>query len=249
MSKKQIESTSKRQLRKEEIRRKERQQKVITLGFISVIALVLVALIVIPSVQKAANPAGEFNQITPQAYPNENGTKLGDPNAKVSIQLFEDFQCSACEVYHKQIEPDVINRIIATGMAYYEFYQYPFMDDRSVQKDSDRAAMASECAAEQNRFWDYKSMLYNNRTGIQGQFSDIRLEAFAESLNLDLQQFNSCIQSGKYQSKIDADLSLGAELGVNGTPSLFVNGIEASPGQVPTFERIMEIVQQELQSN
>jgi protein-disulfide isomerase len=249
MSKKQVEASSKRQLRKEELRRKERQQKFITIGAIVAVVVVLLALIIIPSVQKAANPAGDFVRITPQSLSTANGTFLGDPNAKVKIDLFEDFQCSACAVYAKEIEPQVISQIVDPALAYYEFHQYPFMDDRSAEKSSDRSALASECAAEQNRFWDFKNIAFANQTGIQGQFSDVRLEAFAESLGLNMEEFNSCFQSAKYQAKIDEDLKLGSDMGVMGTPTVFVNGINVSEGNVPTFEQIMQLVQQELQAS
>lgn len=249
MAKKQPESASKRQLRKEELRQKERQQKTITVGAIAVVAILLMALIIVPSVQRSANPAGDFVKVTPGNYPNPDGTFMGNPDAKVKILLFEDFQCSACKNYAKEIEPLVISQIIAPGLAYYQFHHFPFLDDRSADKNSDRAALASECAAEQNRFWDYKQILFANQTGLPGQFSDIRLEAFADSLKLDMNAFKSCVKTAKYQSKIDADLQLVSERGVTGTPSVFVNGIEASPGQVPTYERIMELVQQALQAN
>ncbi|MCC6957916.1 MAG: thioredoxin domain-containing protein [Anaerolineales bacterium] len=249
MTKKQPEVTSKRQLRKEELRKKERQQRIITVSAIAAVVMVLVVILIVPSVQKAANPAGDFVKITPVSLPNPDGTNLGDPNAKVKIELFEDFQCSACKNYAKEIEPLVISQIIAPGLAYYQFHHFPFLDDRSADKNSDRAALASECAAEQNRFWDYKQILFANQTGLPGQFSDIRLEAFADSLKLDMNAFKSCVKTAKYQSKIDADLQLVSERGVTGTPSVFVNGIEASPGQVPTYERIMELVQQALQAN
>lgn len=249
MTKKQPESTSKRQLRKDELRKKERQQRIITVGAIAAVAILLMALIIVPSVQRSANPAGDFVKITPGTFPNPNGTSLGDPNAKVKIQLFEDFQCSACKNYAAEIEPRVISEIVAPGLAYYEFYNFPFLDDRSVDKGSDRAALASECAAEQNLFWDYKHILFANQTGIQGQFNDIRLEAFAKSLGLDMNAYKSCVQTAKYQTQVDADLKYGNELGVTGTPTVFVNGIDASPGQVPSFERIMELVQQALQAN
>ncbi|MCC7129221.1 MAG: hypothetical protein B6D39_05890 [Anaerolineae bacterium UTCFX2] len=249
MAKKQPESASKRQLRKEELRQKERQQKTITVGAIAVVAILLMALIIVPSVQRSANPAGDFVKVTPGNYPNPDGTFMGNPDAKVKILLFEDFQCSACKNYAKEIEPRVISEIVAPGLAYYQFYNFPFLDDRSADKGSDRAALAAECAAEQNRFWDFKQILFGNQTGIQGQFSAIRLEAFAKSLGLDMNAYNSCVQTAKYQTKIDDDLKYGNELGVTGTPTVFVNGIDASPGQVPTFERIMELVQQALQAN
>jgi len=249
MTKKQSESLSKRQLRKEEIRKKERQQRTILIGGLALISVVILGIMIVPSVQKAANPAGDFVRITPQTYPEENGTSLGNPNAKVRLDLFEDFQCSACAIYTSQYEPDIIKSIVANNDVYYVFHQFPFEDDRSTEKGSDRAALASECAAEQNRFWDYKNLLFANQIGVEGQYSEVRLIAFAESLKLDMDQFQACLTTAKYQAELDAGLQLGTEMNVKGTPSLFVNGQEVSPGRVPTFDEVNQLVQQALQGN
>ncbi len=157
MAKKQSESLSNRQLRKEEIRKKEKQQRFVLVGGLALIAVIFLGVIIVPSVLRAVNPAGDFVRITPQVYPGENGTTIGDPNAKVKLEIFEDFQCSACAVYTSKYEPDIIKNIVANNNVYYVFHQFPFEDDRSTEKGSDRAALASECAAEQNQFWDYKT--------------------------------------------------------------------------------------------
>lgn len=245
MAKKQSsDGLSKRQQRKEEIKKRERQQRTFMIGALSIAVLVVLGLIIIPSVQKSINPAGDFVKVTPEEYANEIGTAMGDPNAKVKIDIFEDFQCHACKVYQDQVEAQVIDQIVKTGMAYYVFHQYPFLDDDSAVKESDRAALASECAAAQDQFWNYKKILYANQTGITGQFNDARLLAFADSLGMDATAFEECINSDEYASKIDEGLKQGGEMGVKGTPSVFVNGVEVAPGQVPTFAEIMAKIQQ-----
>jgi protein-disulfide isomerase len=245
MSKKQDRgSKSKRQLIKEQRKKKERQQRLIMVGGIVVVALLLVGLIAIPAMQEANTPAGDFIHITPVAYPDEHGTTLGDLNAKVTIDLFEDFQCHACQSYAQLVEPQVISDIVEAGKAKYVFHQYPFLDNSSSDTGSDNAANASQCAAEQNRFWDYKNILFANRNGVLGEFSDQRVTAFAESLGLDMNQFNACYSEKRYQDKINQDMQLGKDWKVQGTPSVFVNGQDVSPGRVPSFEQINAMVDQ-----
>lgn len=236
------ETSSKRQTRKEELRKKQLRQRTITLSALGIGALLLLAVIIIPSVQKSVNPAGDFVKITPVAYENSDGTRMGDPNSKVKIDVFEDFQCDACKTYVDDVQESVFERIIKPGLAYYEFHQYPFLDDSSTVKGSDRSALAAECAAEQDLFWDYSHILFANQTGISGQFSDVRLTAYAKSVGMEMNQFEACLTTAKYQSKVDADLKLGSEMGVGGTPSVFVNGQEVSPGQVPSFDQIYQLV-------
>lgn len=245
MSKKRAKGTkSKRQLMREERKRKERQQRLITIGIIVAVALILVGLIAIPTAQEANTPVGEFVQVTPISPASADGTAVGDPESKVVIQIFEDFRCTACTYYSKNIEPQVIEEIIEEGKAYYVFHQYPFMDDSSVYNDSDNAAQAAECAAEQNRFWEFKEMLFANVNHVDGEFSDIRLAAFAEALDLDTDQFEACYQEKRYQDKINEDLALGKKMGITGTPTIFINGQNVSPGKVPTFDQINALVEE-----
>jgi protein-disulfide isomerase len=242
-------SKTKRQLLREQRLKKERQRRLTIIGSIIAVALLLVGLIAIPAIQEANTPVGSFVQITPTVHPNEDGTALGDPEAKVVIDVFEDFKCSACQGYTQYIEPQVIKEIVEPGKAYYVFHQYPFLDDRRAQKDSDTSANASECAAEQNRFWDYKNILYANYNGVSGEFNDKRLLAFADSLELDTKQFEACYDEKRYQDKINEDLSLGESLGVNATPTILVNGQNVSPGHVPQFDQINDLVNQFLSSS
>ena len=237
------EGTSKRQARREEIRRKERNQRLVLIGVIAAVGLAIVAFIVVPAIRSASAPVGEFVKITPGAYNSAEGTTMGDPGAKAKIEIFEDYTCSACKVYSDNIEPRVIQELVDTGQAYYVFYQFPFLDDRSASKDSDRSANAALCAADQGRFWDYKKLLFANLNHTADEFSDKRLLAFADSLGLDKTQFESCYNDSRFQSQIDKDMDLGKDKGITGTPTVFINGVDIAPGKVPSFEDIQKAVQ------
>lgn len=234
---------SKRQALKQQRAQQARRQRLITIGAIVGAVALLIILIIIPQARRASAPVGDFVQITPQAFANVDGVTIGDPNAPVKIEVFSDFKCTACAAYSESIEPQVIAELVETGKAFYVFRHYPFMDDRSAVKDSDQAASASFCAAEQNRFFDFKKMLYANMNSIVGEFSERRLIAFAESLGLDMKAFESCLESDRYKQDIQSDIAMAEKLGVTGTPSVFVNGQQVAPGYVPTFEQINEAVQ------
>lgn len=237
------EGLSKRQARREEIRRKERQQRTIVLGAIAAVALIVILAIVLPSLRSVEEQAGEFATVEPVSYTRQDGARLGDPNAKVKIEVFEDFQCSSCKTYAESVEPEVVKNLVETGQAYYIFYQFPFLDDSSARKESDRAALAAECAALQNKFWDYKNILFSNQTSLAGQFSDTRLQAFAKSVGLNVNEFNTCLNTAAAQAAVDQGLALGKEKNVTGTPSVFVNGVDVAPGRVPSYQQISDAVQ------
>jgi len=239
MSKKHSETVSKRQSRKEELRKKERQQQMIVIGAIVVIAIAFIAIFIVSTNKAKTNATGgPIQKIALKDYKNANGTTLGDPNAKVKIEVFEDFQCIHCRDYSEGAEPLIISQLVDTGRVYYVFHQHPFLDAPNSDQASHRTAMASECAAEQKNFWNYKSMIFANYTGAEGEYSPTRLEAFADNIKLNMGQFKTCIAEARYQAKLDEGLNLGTQMGVKGTPSVFVNG--ASVG--PVFDEILQAV-------
>jgi protein-disulfide isomerase len=96
------------------------------------------------------------------------------------------------------------------------------------------------CANEQGKFWEMQAIIFANWNGEnQGNLSNRRLTAMAETIELDMDSFNACFGDNKYQAEIQADFDYGQELGVSGTPSAFVNGVKVGePGKVPTFQDI-----------
>lgn len=240
-------STSKRQTVREQRLRRERRQRISIILGVTLVALVIAALVFIPNYLESRRPVGDIVTITPKEYPNANGREMGLADAPVTIEVFEDFQCPACANYTTQIEPQVIENLIKPGQVHYIYRQFPVLDDRLGGGESDQAANASMCAAEQDRFWDYHEIVYANWDGEnQGAFRDARLLAFAEALDLDMEQFRSCFNANKYRDEINADLDRGTQIGVQGTPSVFVNGELLTPGFVPTYEQIAEAVQKNL---
>jgi protein-disulfide isomerase len=225
--------------KREELRDRRQQQrarKSLTYLLITVgVALLLVAVLILPNL----TPPGEFVSVTPGAWPQPNGTTLGDPQAPVLVEVFEDFQCPACRRFSEAIEPAILETYVATGQVHFVFRQYPFIGNESL-----RAARASLCAAERDRFWDYKEILFANQTGENvGDFLDNRLVAFAGSLGLDEAEFRSCLQSDRHDDTIAAEFQRGNEMGTTGTPSVFVNGEQVAPGFVPSVEQLTAAIE------
>lgn len=230
---------SKRQMIREQRARKQRQQRTALIIGITVVAVLIAAVLIIPSILEARRPVGEITLITPEARPQANGRQAGNPDAPVTIEVFEDFQCPACQAYSQQIEPLLMKNEVASGQVLYIFRHFPFIDDRSVTKESDQAANASMCAGEQGKFWEYHDMVYANWDGEnQGAYTDKRLVAFAEALGLDMTKFNTCFKADTYQDEIKKDLDLVAQLGINQTPTILVNGTRVEP----SYEKIQAAI-------
>ncbi|MCX6058367.1 MAG: thioredoxin domain-containing protein [Chloroflexi bacterium] len=233
---------SKRQLRREQIRRKEQRGRWIGIGLITLGALFVAFLIIWPNVR----PVAEVIPAEPQTYPQADKTSMGNPNALIRIDAYEDFQCPACQKYTKETESQIITNLIATGKVYYVFHNYPFIDGAGAGNggESDQAANASMCASEQGKFWEMHGTIFANWNGEgQGAYADNRLTAFADKAGLDMTAFNTCFKANKYKAEIQADFDGGNKLGVQGTPSIFVNGTFITPGFIPSYDDVLKAVE------
>jgi len=109
---------------------------------------------------------------------------------------------------------------VSKGLVRFSFRHFAFISD-----ESSWAAEASECANEQNRFWDYYNKLFEEQGGESvGTFGRENLKRFATELDLDTTQFNQCLDSGKYSAKVRQETAQGRQAGVRSVPALFVNG-------------------------
>jgi protein-disulfide isomerase len=237
------EKKSKRQERREKMKKQEQRSRLITIALLVFGAALVVFAFIYPqfkSVGEILTPAPLPN------LPNPNGLSLGDPNAPATIDVFEDFQCPACQYFSQNVTPQVIQYLVETGKARLVFHNYPFIDGDGASNggESDKAANAAMCANEQDKFWDMEAIIFANWNGEnQGNLSDNKLKAFAETIGLDTDAFNSCYNANKYKSDIQADFELGKQMGVSGTPSVFVNGQRAGEaGKIATFQDIAILV-------
>lgn len=145
---------------------------------------------------------------------------LGDNHAKVTIVEFADFQCPFCGEWQKTIFPEIKSKYIDTGKARFVFMGFPFLGAESYQ-----AAEAASCANEQGKFWEYHDKLFTSQKGEnEGTFSYDNLKKLGLELNLNKMEFNSCLDSKKYQSKNEQDLTAATNYGVQSTPTVYING-------------------------
>lgn len=237
------EKKSKRQERREKMRNEAQRSRLVMIGLIVAGATLLILAVALT--QKKA--VESVIAITPVDLPNANGQTVGDPNAKVTIDVFEDFQCPACKQFSEQIEPLILQNLVDTGKAKYVFHNYPFIDGDTTASggESDQSANAAMCANEQGKFWDMKSIMYTNWNGEnRGGLSNARLEAMAKSIGLNMTDFNNCFDANTYKNDIQADFDLGKQMGVSGTPSVFVNGARAGqPGYIASYQEIADAVE------
>ena len=154
-------------------------------------------------------------------------TPQGNPNAAVVVTEFGDLQCPACRTAYTTINLPLLQKY--GNQIRFDFMHFPL---QSIHRYALEAAMASECAADQGKFWEFVDVAYVNQT----ELSKAKLNAWAENLGLDMPLFKRCRASKIKKSTILADYEQGLKQGVAGTPTYFVNG-EPTPA---TLEKLSE---------
>lgn len=158
--------------------------------------------------------------VTPFAA-NALGHTLGSDSAKVEIAEFADFECPACARFAILQFPDIYQRLIATGRLKWRFMDFPLQG----HTNSPVAHLAAACADEQGRFWGMLEVIFNRQNDWAFDANPGRpIRGFAEALGLDLSRYDSCMETRRVQSMVDADYREGERLGVDATPSFVVNG-------------------------
>ncbi|MEO7118889.1 MAG: DsbA family protein [Candidatus Limnocylindrales bacterium] len=153
---------------------------------------------------------------------------IGDPAAPVLIKEYGDFQCPSCGAFARGIEPQIRSAYIDTGRARLEWYDFAW-----IGPESRDAANAARCAGNQDRFWDYHDLLYQNQGGENtGAFSRDRLKGFGDVLGLEPTDFRACVDAGTYGAAVEADFAAVRRNGFNGTPT-FVIGDRRIVGAQP----------------
>jgi len=163
------------------------------------------------------------------------GPALGPETATVTIVEFSDFQCPYCARVAPTVKeiadryPDDV-RIV--------FRHLPL----SFHNEARGAAYASICAGEQGQFWEYHDLLFANQRALQRE----QLNGYAETLELDMEKFETCMTAPETEALVAADLEAAAQVGATGTPAFFVNGIFISGAQ--PIEVFDGMIQEELES-
>lgn len=234
--------------KRQEVRERQRQRQKQSRIRILVIGLVTVGVLLVIILLSLKSPGvGNIIQITPVSNAvSMKKTSIGNPDALVKMDVWEDFQCSGCLSFTNNLEPQIFQTYVETGKVYYTFHFYPFID--GGQGESHDAANAAMCAAAQERFWDYHAIAFANWVGENaGSYTRPRLVAFAQSINLDMTAFNQCFEANTYAAEIQKDIDEGTKLGVPPTPAIFIDGkivvSSAGPNYIPSFDDISRAIE------
>ena len=147
---------------------------------------------------------------------------LGSETASVTIIEMGDYQCEMCKRWNDNTRPKIIENFIDTGKANLVFIDLPILGS-----DSLTAAEASYCANDQGKYWDYHVTLYNYQGHMNsGWASSDRLKAIAFNLDMNMDEFEECLDSSKYEERIEFNAQKAKSGGANSTPTfILVNSV------------------------
>ena len=167
---------------------------------------------------------------------------LGDPSAPITIVEFGDYQCHQCYNWFHNTKPAIFQEYIETGKVNLVFVDLAFLG-----RDSPKAAQATYCAEDQEMYWEYHDTLYTSQESKidSGWANTERLKAFAFNMELDMELFDSCLDSGKYSKRVQYNIQQARDHGVRGTPGFFIvgpDGQEQLGGAQPfsVFKQILD---------
>ena len=177
----------------------------------------------------------------------------GKGDAAITIVEYSDFECPFCGAFYgsntalidkfkaqdpsyQSGYPNIMSEYVDTGKVRYVFRHFPL----SFHQKAMPAALASECAAEQGKFWEMHDLIFEN----QDAMGDDDLKSYAVDLGLDTSKFNTCLDSQKYKEKVQKQMAEGQKNGISGTPGFFINGKPIS-GAMP-FSSFKQIIDAEL---
>jgi protein-disulfide isomerase len=207
---------SKRQARREQVRRKEQRGRWIGIALISIGAIFVAFLIIYPNFK----PAAALNIPAAIVRPNVDFNAAGNPDAPIRIDEYSDFQCPYCAKFYQDTEAKLMESYVADGTVYFVYNTF----GEFIGPESAGTAEAAYCAGDQGKFWEMHDIILSNQAGEnQGAFSKNRLIQFAETLKLDMTKFESCYDANTYKDTIAQDAKDGLAGGVKATPSFVMS--------------------------
>jgi len=184
-----------------------------------------------PSGQVVEAPQPTRNPYTRYDIPTDGYPSLGPGDAPITIVEFSDFQCPFCRRFHDETYQALLD-------AYPDKIRFVYrnLPLTSIHPNAMPAAIASLCANDQNAYWDYHEKLFSSETLDEPTYIQ-----YATDLGLDVETFTACLSSGSHDAEIKADMDFSLGLGVQSTPTFFINGLAVVGAQpLSNFQQIID---------
>lgn len=151
------------------------------------------------------------------------GIPSGPEAAPVKLLVFSDYMCPACQHFALRVEPTIREQYIKNGQVQLVYYDFPL---GGAHKYSFLASRAGRCALDQDKFWEYHDHLFQQQANwsFERNAPVQKFIDYARDLGLDVGKFEACLRSDEHTEVVSANRALGLKLGVNATPTIYMNG-------------------------
>ena len=185
----------------------------IVIGMVSLV-VVIGAVFTVVSNKSASNVA-----LPPGASKEDGYGIVFNPDAKSTVNIWEDFQCPSCKRFEEANGAKIFS-LIDSGKTKVVFHTLSFLGNESVI-----AGMGGGCAADQGRFLDYKNFMYTNQQEeFSGTWTKPYVISMASQIGLDETKFAACLNTDKYRKWLTNVSAAGNDADINGTPTVVING-------------------------
>lgn len=182
-----------------------------------------------------ATDTGEVKQVTRYDIVEDGDPSLGPADAPITIIEFSDYQCPYCQRWHDQVWSKLIETF--PGQIRLVYRDFPLY---SIHAEAGPAAAAANCAGDQDAYWQFHNLLFGGGLEL-GRETYLK---YAADLGLNSDTFTTCLDDNRYEVEVTADYEYALGLGIQSTPTFFINGI-ALVGAQP-FEVFQEVIEMEL---
>ena len=167
--------------------------------------------------------------------PTDGSPAIGPANAPITIVEFSDYQCPYCRKWHEE----VFHRLLQD---YQDKVRFVYRDFplSGLHPEAEGAAEAAYCAGDQGNYWQYHDLLFSG----QAELGTAGFDQYAKSLNLDLPKFDACMSTHRYQATVQANYNFAANLGIQSTPTFFINGLAIVGAQ--SYDVFKQVIDMEL---
>lgn len=168
----------------------------------------------------------------------------GNPDAAVTLEVYEDFACPACAGYNQRILPDIETEYIENGRIRYEHRDFPFVaDPQSWQAAS--ASRAVHDAAGDEAFWTYAAGLFEQQSRLRTDASTLFAD-LADEQGLDADEIQTAALQQEYEDAAQSDMQRGQNFGISGTPGFVINDSLANLGEPTTLQELADALTSEI---
>ncbi len=190
--------------------------------------------------EQSGTPA--LGDIAATSTPGDDGTLpspvAGDPDADVTVAVYEDYACPHCATYSLDVFPQLASEYLEPGTVRYEFHDFPIPVDATVSWQAANAARAVQAAAGPQAYFEYSEALFRDQSNLGPE----QYASLAEEFDVDGETVRQAATGERYNETVSADKQSGKDRGVTGTPTVFVDGSPVEWQEI-AYEPVREAIE------